>query len=430
MKSPKTRKLSWIIFSFLFCILCADPITVYGAAASEDADNNATAETAVALPMNTLMKGSLSKTSDTTDLYKFEVKQNGYVMITLTTNFSTPQFTLKDEKENYITSRYLYGSINEPATYNIIRQLTAGTYYIEADVSSSVGGDYSVYVTDQKPTAVKLSQTAITFEHDDAPDVQLKAEFLPKGSIIPEIKWESSDVHTASVYDGSVRATGSGYATITVAAKEFPNLKATCSVIVKPDAVTNLNQDIYKTTKKKLAVTCSAIYDADGYHFYRYDVNKGTYIFAGKAEDNAFTYSGLKQETGYKVKVCAYVKTPAGEIEGAFSPVKTFYTAPKTLKAPKITSIQKKQLIIYRGARCRVFRLKWKKVKGATYYRVYGQAKAGDKYQLMTTSKKPYADLYAGVGFVYKVYVVPVRTKHKVSTDGKKSKKYKIDMRE
>ena len=72
--------------------------------------------------------------------------------------------------------------------------------------------------------------------------------------------------------------------------------------------------------------------------------------------------------------------------------------------------------------------VKWKKVKGATSYKVYGQARSGAKFTLMTTSQKPNADMVAGVGFTYKVYVVPVRTKHGVSRDGKKSAKYTVNM--
>ena len=48
----------------------------------------------------------------------------------------------------------------------------------------------------------------------------------------------------------------------------------------------------------------------------------------------------------------------------------------------------------------------------------------------METTKTNRTQLIAGIGYVYKVYVVPVRTKHGVSTDGKKSKKFKVDMRE
>ncbi|MBO4338032.1 MAG: Ig-like domain-containing protein [Lachnospiraceae bacterium] len=407
---------------------------VTGYCENTDADNNGTYETAVALPMKRAVSDSLNATDDT-DIFKIVVERNSYVMFLFTASFRSPNFKIENENRNQIATRYVNGSLNEPETYKYIAQMAAGTYYIKATTSGSTGGgDYSIYVTDEQPTAITIDQTELQLEDSTSSKAELKVVTIPQDSIQPEIEWQSGDVYVARVDKGTVTANGIGYTAVTAAAKEFPNLQATCTVTVKPRQVANVNQDTQKTDRKKLAVTCSMGYSAarmpDGFNFYIFDKNAGKYVLKGSSEKNEFTFKGLKQETGYKVKVSAYINTPAGKVEGALSNEKMLYTAPKQLKATKITGIKKKNLTTYQGGTVRIFNLKWKKVKGATSYKVYGQQKSGSKFTLMETTQKPNADMYAGVGYTYKVYVVPVKTKHGVSTEGKKSPKYTIDMRE
>ncbi len=425
-------KIAAVVFSGAF-VLGMLSFGVTGYCEDADADHNGASDTAYALSMKKEVKESLGP-DDEIDVFKVVVQQSGLVMFKFTSSFRGPYFTIENEKESYITSQYVNGTDSEPEVYKVTRQLTAGTYYIKVTNSGSNTGSYSVYVTDQQPTGMKISQSSLLLEDSDNQSVTLKAEYIPEGSIEPEIEWSSGDNFVAAVNNGTVRANGIGYTTIVASAADQPSLKATCSVTVKPRKVATVTQLTEKTTKNKIAIICSMGYSAatmpDGYHYYLYDKKSGKFVRKGKSSKNEYTYKGLKEETGYKVKVCAYIKTPEGEIEGAMSDAKTLYTAPKQLKATTVTGIKKKNYTTMRGYRARVFNLKWKKVKGATSYKIYGQEQSGGKFKLMTTSKKPNVDLQAGVGFTYKVYVVPVRTKHGVSRDGKKSAKYTVDMRE
>ncbi len=406
---------------------------VTGYAMDADDDGNGTYDTAVTLPMQKTVQDSLSGT-DETDIYKVEVTKNDYVMFVFASESDSAYFTIEDASKSYVASRYV-GTAAASDQYQYIKKLSPGTYYIKADNNGRGSGAYALYVTDQQPTSITISQSSLTLEDNSSSQAQLQVEVLPKGCITPEIKWTSGDVFTARVSnEGLVRANGLGCTQITATSEEYPNLKATCDVAVTPRQVASIYQDTSKTKKNKLAVSCSMGYSAakmpDGYHFYLYDKKSGKYVLKGKTTKSEYTFKGLKAETGYKIRVCAYINTPNGQAEGVMSETKTLYTAPKQLKGCKITGIEKKQRIMKDGYPARVFNLKWKKVKGASAYKVYGQTKAGEKFVLMSTTKKPVANLYAGIGFTYKVYVVPVRTKHGVSTDGKKSAQYTVDMRE
>ena len=424
-------KMTAVVFlcAFLFGVLAFD---MTGYCEDADADGNGTYETATPLEMKKEVKESLSAQDDT-DIFKIEVQNSGSVMFQFTSSFRGPYFTIENGEQSYISSRYINGTSSEPEVYKETRRLNAGTYYIKVTNSGSNTGYYSVYVTDQQPTGLKISQTSLVFEDSNSQSVTLTAEFFPEGSIEQEIEWMSGDNYVATVNKGVVRAGGIGYTTITASVSDQPNLKATCTVTVKPGKVATVTQLTEKTKKNKIPIVCSMGYSAarmpDGYHYYLYDKKSGKYVRKGKSSKNEYTYKGLKEETGYKIKVCAYIQTPDGEIEGAMSKAKTIYTLPKQLKATTVTGFQKKNYTTLRGHKARVINLKWKKVKGATSYKIYGQEQSGGKFTLMTTSKKANVDLAAGEGYTYKVYVVPVRTKHGVSRDGKKSAKYTIDMR-
>ena len=407
--------------------------SVTGFCESADADQNGTNETATALKMRTTVKDSLSDQDDA-DVFSFLVEKNCYVMVRCTSTFQSASFTLKSESGKNVATRYVTGTLGAPEEYKMIQQVTAGTYYLKVSKGAQIGGDYAVYVTDQQPTAMTFSQTTLELDDETGSKANLKLEVVPKDSVEPTVVWESSDAFVARVDDGEVTSNGLGYATVTATAKEFPTLKAECLVTIRPRQVADVNVNANATKKKKLAVICSMGYSSakmpDGYHFYIYDKKAKKYVLKGKSTKNTYTFKGLKVETGYKVRVCAYIKTPAGEVEGAPRD-KTLYTAPKVLKATKITGITKGGMTTLNGHPARAFTLKWDKVKGATSYKIYGQESAGAKFKLMTTSKKnSVGSLAAGIGYTYQVYVVPVRTKHGVSTDGKKSPNYTLDMRE
>ena len=103
-KKVFSKKMPVFLFSLLAGIMCLSPARGYCQEA--DADGNGTYETATPLLMKKNAAGSLS-TEDKTDIYKFEVAKTGYVMISYTSAFRTPQFTIEDANQKYIHSYYV-----------------------------------------------------------------------------------------------------------------------------------------------------------------------------------------------------------------------------------------------------------------------------------------------------------------------------------
>ena len=84
--------------------------------------------------------------------------------------------------------------------------------------------------------------------------------------------------------------------------------------------------------------------------------------------------------------------------------------------------------VYYRGYLVQTFRLRWSAVPGATSYNVYAMNIGSNSPQLLTSTKSTSADLYAGLGYQYSVYVVPYRKKHDMTTEGAHSGQYMLDL--
>ena len=238
--------------------------------------------------------------------------------------------------------------------------------------------------------------------------------------------WESSDPAVATVTDGIVTAKKPGYAKISVAAASAPSQKTECMIVVRPEQV--MQTACTEQGKKKLVITWKGLKDCDGYQLYYRKKGAQQYSVINASKKTKADITGLSPETGYDILVAAYVDTPIGRIEGPSSTQIRTYTAPNKPSSTKITKISKGKYSFYRGKKIRFFTVKWKKVKGANAYRVY--CKNGKKKpQLVDTVKKPKASLYAALGYKYKIYVVPCRTLHGITTAGKKSSAVTVDMR-
>lgn len=160
---------------------------------------------------------------------------------------------------------------------------------------------------------------------------------------------------------------------------------------------------------------------ADGYRVYKYNSSSKKYVKYKDTSKTSLKVTKLKTEKKYKFKVVAYINVNGQKVFGHDAGGKGFWTAPKKLKASKITSIAK-----YRSdSQYTYINVKWKKVKGATGYQVYGKVPGG-RWEFMGSTKKLKMQLYAGRGYTYSIRVRPYRKKHGIITYGKwsKTKKY------
>ncbi|MCR5283281.1 MAG: hypothetical protein K6E18_07910 [Lachnospiraceae bacterium] len=267
--------------------------------------------------------------------------------------------------------------------------------------------------------SLKLVQTILYAEQGKTYNLQ------PDGVPAAGLTWSSSDAQVAAVAGGVVTAKKPGYAEITVSDASDPAKKATCQVVVKPKQIKGLSQG--KTKKDRIAISWKEAKSCDGYHIYYKEKESGTYILAGETKKTKAVLKKLSPETGYDVRIAAFVNTPLGKVDGADALRVRMFTAPNAPKGTRITGVTKGKFSFYRGQKIRFFNVEWKKAKGANAYRVYCVS-GKNKPQLVDTVKKPKASLYAALGYTYKIYVVPCRTVHGITTEGKKSAAVVVDI--
>ncbi|MBR4183618.1 MAG: fibronectin type III domain-containing protein [Lachnospiraceae bacterium] len=175
--------------------------------------------------------------------------------------------------------------------------------------------------------------------------------------------------------------------------------------------------------RTKINLSWDEVDEADGYIVYQFNKNTKKFKKIKTTKKTKATVTNLKTETEYRFKVTAYIKVSGKLIEGEPTEVRSVWTNPKKPGSTKITGITKGDKTTADGYPVRIFTLKWDKAKDATGYYVYGKVGAED-YKLLETTSVNEAYLYAGVGFSYKLYVVPYRSKHGYTTKGEKSAVY------
>lgn len=423
VEEPKTEtmKLALKAGTYTFTVRKEDkesPIKVkasFEAVASNDAESNDTFATAMTLPGNQLVTGFLGL-NDEFDYYKVTVSGAGTFSFDISTFLSLYVDVFDANQKGIKESTITCYSDTVAAERTTELALKAGTYYIRIGrYSGSGAGTYTIKFNDTVATGIQLNKTYLEIEPNEI--YQLEVNMLPAGAVTPELKWSSSNTDLLGVYDdGRVRSYFElGVATITVKTTDGSNLSATCKVVIKPEKVTYVRAK--EQTMKSITLTWEEQEGADGYRIYQYDAKKKAYVKIKDTSKRYYKVSKLKTESKYKFKVQAYVKVDGKKIFGKLSSAKTLYTAPKKLGATKITSIKRTT----RTSTMDYITVKWKKVKGATGYYVYGKAPGGS-YELLDIVKGTKSYLEAGRGYTYSIKVAPIRTKHNITTIGKMSK--------
>lgn len=384
--------------------------------ASNDTEPNNTMETAMPLAALQQVTGFLGG-NDQKDYYKVTAPANGTYALDVTSLLHMLNIKVYDAtgKEVKNASVNCYSS-TDPAQKTIEISMQAGTYYVLVSPQSKTdAGTYTIRFNGVAATGLQLSQTYLEMEPNDI--VKLEATVLPAGAVVSGLKWESSNKSVVMMYDdGRVRSFfDAGVAVITVSTTDGTNLSATCTVVVKPGKAYGITND--SQTMNSIKLGWASDEKADGYRVYKYDTKKKQYVKYKDTKGKSCKVTKLKAETGYKFKVQAYVNVDGKKIFGEMSSAKTLYTAPKKPGTSKITSIKRNR----RTSTLDYITVRWKKVKNASSYEVYGK-QPGGSYRLLGTVKGTSMVLQAGRGYTYSVKVVAVRNKHKISTTGKASK--------
>lgn len=353
-------------------------------------------------------------------------------------------FTAPDDGTITVTLKSYQGSMDGSiakkagaSTYSLwlgsFGTIEAGTSCasVTASVHVNKGGEYCIklyhygdttakaavsaaFVADQKVTAIQLDKSQLVVALDDNAD--LTATVYPADAVNQTLEWTSSDSQIVSVRkDGSIWARKIGQATITAKSTDGGNVTASCIVTVVPAKIDDVEQDKENTTRSRVSIYWGQVEGADGYRIYKYNSSKKKYVLYKDTKDNDVDILRMSAEKSCKVKVAAYVKFGNEKYEGELSKTVTAWTAPKKVSATKITSIKR-----YSGnALFNYIKVTWKKVKGATGYKIY--AKYSGSYKLLGTTKKTSVNLYTGRGYSYQIKVVAYRNKHGMTTMAKAS---------
>ncbi len=278
----------------------------------------------------------------------------------------------------------------------------SGTYYISA------GPQYETYKADNGAACVAPPVCTVTVKVKEASvpvtgiQCSHKALSLQKGqtqqltaSVIPsnadnnKIVWSSSNSSVASVNsNGIVAAHEKGTAVIT-AMTEDGNFTANCTVtVLEEEPAAEPETPILQMPQapgrvkassagyKSVRISWNRVSKADGYQIYRASSKTGSYKRIKNTTTASFKNTGLTTGQKYYYKVRAYTKSGNNTLYSGFSntaSAKPALAAPQRVKA----KAGKKRAAI-----------RWKKVSGASGYKVYRSAKKNGKYKAVKTIKK------------------------------------------
>ena len=182
----------------------------------------------------------------------------------------------------------------------------------------------------------------------------------------------------------------------TIGGKNYYSL---CSSVListtKPGKVTGLKAGSQSTSQIKLS--WKKVSGASGYQLYRYNSAKNKFEKVATVKGTSYINKKLKSGTKYQYKVRAYRKSGNLTVTGRCSSVLTSITKPGKVTGLKASSRSSSQI-----------KLSWKKVRGASGYRIYRYSSAKKKYvrtAVLNSSKTAYTDkkLKSGKKYKYKI---------------------------
>ncbi len=131
----------------------------------------------------------------------------------------------------------------------------------------------------------------------------------------------------------------------------------------------------YSSTTSTVTIKWDKVENATGYRIYKYDANKKKWITVKDtaASSKSFKLTKLKAGTTYKYKVKAFNKTNGRTVWGAASDTITTATCPSK---PTISKVSKSKTAV---------RVYWKKVTGASGYKLQQYDSAAKKWKTVNT---------------------------------------------
>lgn len=390
----------------------------------EDKDENSK-EKATALAINKEIVSSLDGYDDidffsfvapTSGNYFFKYANNG---INYYTDFAIYDWNTDEQLyndgwvyKNYSTSKVLSLEKNHK-------------YYIKIWGGGSSTGSYTLIVSNQSVSGIKLNQSEVVMNEDKS--YKLTPTISPSGAYDKSVSWSSSDTSVAYINtEGEITAINAGSAIITCTSKEKLNMKATCLVIVIPSKMYEPYIYSENNTESKIVLQWSNYSKSSGFTIYSYDTKKKQWKIAkdniskdvSKTSITSAVQGGKKKKlsaaTTYKFKIASYTLVNGKKYYGAASEELITSTAPGKVKIKSVNANNGK------------VKVRWKKVTGATGYRIYAKSSGSNYYfyvgSIKGQKKESYTyNTYSRGKYTYKV--VAYRNINNISYEGTGTKK-------
>lgn len=276
----------------------------------------------------------------------------------------------------------LVGTYESTAESYTIKNIAAGSYLACVAAKNSLAPSWLLEgqrkAIEVLPVTVKLKGISIrnTGSLEAGRSGTLTATLTPADTTERALVWKSSNPKVATVdADGLVKGIAPGVTVITCTSKQNSKLYATCSLTVKPSAVTTV-QTVSGTTENAISLKWSKSNGAAGYYVYRLKPSGGSYTKIATVKTTSYTDRGLKANTSYTYVVRPAAVTDAGIIAGGY---KSFNA---TTLPSKITGIRQA------GTDTGRVKLTWNKASGDIYgYVVYRYNTAKQKYEKLAVTQ-------------------------------------------
>jgi len=395
-----------------------------------DTEPNDTWTEADVLAEDEKVRGMLTIKDDREDFYKITVEETGEVVVTFTTYAEEVGFYVYNDEYVKISQFALHsGGETDPHTGEWRQALEPGTYYIKVIdwwANKDPGVLYEMQWRMNFPVqSVTLNKQKMVL--DIGKNAKLTATVLPENATNKNLTWSSSNSKVVVVdTNGNITAKTAGTAVITATSKDGTNISSSCTVTVRkpitpPKKVTGLTVKKANCKPNSVVLSWSAVSGAYKYRVYVYNAAKKAYKVYTNTTKTSVKITGLKAETKHKFRVQAYKEGYDGKyVFGEKSNIYSAYTAPKKLAAPKSFAVKR----VKKNTKNHSVKLSWKKVSGATGYKVY--YKQSGTWKLLKTTKSTSFSTTVAKGKIRQYKVAAYRTKNNLTTIGNYSvvKKY------
>lgn len=298
-------------------------------------------------------------------------------------------------------------------------------YYLTVHNGNGSVGNYTFSFNDQRVQQIVMPVAELNLAHYET--YTIHPTVLPAGAYNKTLTYSTSDRSVVWVNSstGQISASKPGKAVITATATDGSKTSASCVVYVSP--LKPYGPWHEKSSADTVKVSWENAYGATGYTLYYKVSSAKSWKVYKNTTSTSCSVKKLRAGTKYQFKVRAYTEAD-GKRYSVDSDILKAATSPKKTSITKVSRLSKEKN--YSGTYYRA-KVKWKKVSGASSYKLYYKA-PGSSYKTFYKEVKKtsatvriYRSRYIRGSKKYTFYVVPTikyngRTYEGACSKGKK----------